>query len=190
MNELDKLVAQKNGPAAHLPPFHKYMIRFEPESNKLVKIVKEGSLLLAILDYEEQESSFLFSSGKKKISGKKIVINQKLLNTPYNIYYDDPDETEEERLAIINKVITSDKEMPGDLEGHRAALSRKVKDYDPKAELTFKKQIIKLNYFYTPVSEPEIAEESGDENQETAIRQPIDQPSEGFIQRIKNLINN
>lgn len=172
MNQLDKLVAQKNGSEAKLPPFHRYLITFEPQGNEHVEIVREGSLVFAVIKHRK---------GKKK-----FVIDTNYLQFHYNFYYDDPEETEEERLGIIDKISLND-------EDYRKIISDKINFYEPKAHLTFKKCVNKLDYSYRPLSEP-LEETEGRANEaeeqisEVPTVQEPDKPSNTFLQRVKQYI--
>lgn len=192
MNELDKLIAQQNGMEAGLPPFHKYIIVFEPKANKYLKIIKESNK--TFVEFKNKEVNTSFATNYEAEPSRRIEIDMSQLITNYAIYYDDPTETEEERLNLVDKVQV-------DAQNHKSGINRRIKIFDEKAELTFTKRIKKLDYHYKPLIQQfieaenkqrkiEESEKDGQVEKELILElpEPIDKPTERFMERISHLI--
>lgn len=182
MNKLDKLVAQRNGRGAGLPPFHKYVIVYEPKANERLKLVKEGNKYF--VEFKNKNVNTAYSPSYVATPSNRIEIDTQHLNFKYNIYYDDPQEIEEERLEMIENAELND-------ENYKSDLNKKIKLYDDKAELTFEKEIKKLDYSYKPLSEQDNEENlNKDEEKADEVEQTneLTEPQNEFFERIKHLL--
>lgn len=97
MNKFDKLIAQANGQYHRIPPVIEYILFWKPIDTETSRVVNENGEMFV---YTKTAN---YIGGPEKEYKKKIDPNW--LTYRYNFYYDDPDETEDERIETMKKLI-------------------------------------------------------------------------------------
>lgn len=97
MNKFDKLVAQANGQYHKIPPVIEYILFWKPIDTETSRVVTENGRMYVYTKTSD------YNGGPEKEYKKEI--NPNWLTYTYNFYYYDPEETEEERIETVKKLV-------------------------------------------------------------------------------------
>ncbi|MGF3073547.1 hypothetical protein ACQV2T_08380 [Facklamia sp. P13069] len=96
MNQFDRLIAQTNGQMGKVPPVIEYRVQWVPKDTEYSRYVVEDGQGYIYTKYNPK-----FYPNYKAGTEAKLKVNPEWHNMKFYYYYNDPEETEEERINYI-----------------------------------------------------------------------------------------
>ncbi|MGO4936626.1 hypothetical protein ACTQ54_03150 [Fundicoccus sp. Sow4_H7] len=160
MNAFEKNIAQLNGEAYGLPAVYTYVREYIPIDTDVSSAVDMGN-------YYQVTTKHLSDDGYRHTTTTKN-IHKRHFQLVYPFYYDDPDETEEERIKIVESVeYDSDvlSHLRGNVDKYMHALIKEegknllnsythaylVESYPYYARLSLSPRTFRASQTYTPI---------------------------------------